>query len=248
MSVHAWCGHLDGSRPVEVEVAQGEGQVLDVKLGQARVVLATEEMSWQHAAHVNLNSAHVEVKLALLATGNQVLINDTTGGGILDLTRLRIKHKESLRNSLIYDDHSNLWHLKCLILIDSPNSILELGDFLLEDLFTLCITDTVSVEYKVGWRSLLVADSEGLNRLNNRIFHVGKNNFLSLLLNEVLTEVLTHLWVDTGTETNDRSVTSVAHINTEQHSRLAIESFGELESVQISADFAVNLTQDVRGL
>ena len=50
VSVLARCRHLDWTGPVEIEVAEGVRQLLDVHLGEVRLVEWHVEVSWQDAS------------------------------------------------------------------------------------------------------------------------------------------------------------------------------------------------------
>ena len=52
VSILAWCGYLDWTGPVEVEVAEGVRQLLDVHLGEVRLVEWHVEVGWQDASLV----------------------------------------------------------------------------------------------------------------------------------------------------------------------------------------------------
>jgi len=61
--------------------------VVQVSLRERGVILATEEVSRQHTALVNLNRAHVEVELtARVRCRDQVLIDDAARGRVQNLT------------------------------------------------------------------------------------------------------------------------------------------------------------------
>ena len=63
--VHARSGNLDWASPVEVVVAQGEGELLEFDLRQARLVERHVEVSGPHAALSALDGNEEEVKLAI---------------------------------------------------------------------------------------------------------------------------------------------------------------------------------------
>lgn len=65
VGVHAWGRHFDGTRPVEVVVAKGEGQVLQFKLGQRGLVQGHEEVGRSHAALRAVDRDQEEVKLGV---------------------------------------------------------------------------------------------------------------------------------------------------------------------------------------
>ena len=52
VSVLTRCRHLDWTSPVEVEVAEGVRQLLDVHLGEVRLVEWHVEVGWQDASLV----------------------------------------------------------------------------------------------------------------------------------------------------------------------------------------------------
>lgn len=63
MRIHARSRHLDRTSPVEVIVAQGEGQLLELNLAQVRLVLGHEEVGRSHAALSSLDGHEEEVEL-----------------------------------------------------------------------------------------------------------------------------------------------------------------------------------------
>ena len=82
VSILAWSGHLDGSSPVEVEMTKRVSQLLNVNLGQGRVVLWHEEMGRQNATLVGRCWGHVEIELLIIARTvalDEASINDTSG-------------------------------------------------------------------------------------------------------------------------------------------------------------------------
>ena len=72
MGILAGCWYFDWSGPVEVEVAKCVRQLLNVELGQGRVILGHEEVRWEHTTLGGRSWRHVEVKL-LAVTGSIVL-------------------------------------------------------------------------------------------------------------------------------------------------------------------------------
>jgi len=50
VGIHARSWDFDGAGPVEVVMAQGESQVLQLSLCQGRLVEGHKEVSWAHAA------------------------------------------------------------------------------------------------------------------------------------------------------------------------------------------------------
>lgn len=65
MRVLARRRNLDWTCPVEVEVAQGERQLLKLKSVQWRLILTNVEVSWKDTALVGGGWSHEEVKLSV---------------------------------------------------------------------------------------------------------------------------------------------------------------------------------------
>lgn len=66
VGVHARGGHLDGTRPVEIVVAQRKGKLLELNLGEATVLKWHEEVGRLHASLATLYRDQVEIELASL--------------------------------------------------------------------------------------------------------------------------------------------------------------------------------------
>jgi hypothetical protein len=85
--VHAGSGHLDGAGPIEVVVAQGEGKLLELNLGQGGLVEGHEEVSGAHAALGAFDGHEEKVKLVVSAGGrgalNKISVDDATRGRVL---------------------------------------------------------------------------------------------------------------------------------------------------------------------
>lgn len=62
MGVLAWCWDFDWTSPVEVEVAQSEGQLLYVHFGELRLVLGDVKVGWQNATLSSCGWRHIEVE------------------------------------------------------------------------------------------------------------------------------------------------------------------------------------------
>ena len=62
MSVLARSWHLDGSRPIEVEVTERESEMLDVNLSKLRVVHGYIEMSREYTSLSGVGGSQVEVE------------------------------------------------------------------------------------------------------------------------------------------------------------------------------------------
>lgn len=73
VSILAGCRYFDWSGPIEVEVAECVCQLLDVELGQRRVVLGHKEVCRKDAPLVSRSWSHVEVEL--LAVTRAIVLN-----------------------------------------------------------------------------------------------------------------------------------------------------------------------------
>ena len=89
---------------------------------------------------------------------------------------------------------------------------------------------------------------EGLDRQLEGLFELSVDDFLSTPLDQVLGVVLRHLLVRACGEANHRSRARMAHIDTDQHGSLAVHRRRELHLVEIPADLAVDLPQNIRSL
>jgi hypothetical protein len=87
--------------------------------------------------------------------------------------------------------------------------------------------------------------SESLDGRLDGLDHLLLDDLLSLGLHQVIAEVLAHVTVDAGRETNDGLGTGVANINADQHGAHFVHDRRELQSVKITANLAVDLAQDV---
>ena len=103
--IHARSRHLDRAGPVEVVVAQSEGQVLKLDFGQVRLLERHVEVSRSHAALRTLNRHEIEVKLiASVSCGfDELLVDDAAAGWILQ-PAITIDDEEALSDALV-DDH-----------------------------------------------------------------------------------------------------------------------------------------------
>lgn len=62
MGILARSRHFNGSSPVKVEVAERESKLLDVRLGELRLVERNMEVSWQDTTLVRRSWSHEEIE------------------------------------------------------------------------------------------------------------------------------------------------------------------------------------------
>lgn len=151
VSVLARSGYLNRTSPIEVEMTQGKGEMLDVESRKVRIILGHEEVSRLDTPLSGVGRSQEEIKLLVVATAgtlDQSFVNDATGGRVGHPT-ITVLDKEALDDSLVDNDNSNL-RLCLSSVVKLLDGLLELGDLRVEHLLTLSITDTVSVDHKVG--------------------------------------------------------------------------------------------------
>jgi len=156
--------------------------------------------------------------------------------------------EESLSDALVHHNKSDFRRVLALV-VDLIEHFLELGDLLSDDLISHGITDTISVDDVVCWQKVpSMLFCKGSDSFLEGFLHLVLNNFLTLPLNKIFRVILTHLFVDGASKTDNGVWTGVADIDTNEHGSHVIESSWELEVEQISASLAVDLSQDVAGL
>jgi hypothetical protein len=169
----------------------------------------------------------------------QLLVDDATAGGILGST-LAVEHKETLVDALVHNNDSNFRLRRCLV-VQVTNGLLELRNLDAQNLVTLSISNSVTVDDEVSGKLSFVINCKSLDSTLYRINHLLLDNLLTLGLNQVITKVLAQVGVDTCREANDRLGTGMAHINTNQHGTHAFHLLREAQSVKIPAEFTVDL-------
>lgn len=122
-----------------------------------------------------------------------------------------------------------------------------MSDLLLDDLLSHSISDSVSVDDEVVRVQFLgMLSFIGLNGGSQSILKLGVNNFLSLSLENLVGVVLTHLWVNGSTETNNGLFALMADIDSDKHG-VRRDFLRELQVVEVSTELGVDLSQNVGG-
>lgn len=108
VGVHARSWHFDGTSPVEIVVAEIKGELLNDVLLHGRVIVGDVEVSWQHASlgSVLRNKIEVVFHIRILVL-NYLVVDAASGWWILEVSVL-IFHEESLSDSLVHNDHSDV--------------------------------------------------------------------------------------------------------------------------------------------
>ena len=94
----------------------------------------------------------------------ETTINDTSTWWIHGFASPFIKHEEALVDPLVHENHSNQGLVSNFV-VQLLNSFLELLDLELDDLVTLSISNTVSVDYKICWVFSGMVLSKALHRI-----------------------------------------------------------------------------------
>jgi hypothetical protein len=165
------------------------------------------------------------------------------------VTLLATELEESLTHALIHNNQSDLWQLdlslllKCVLLL---HNLVQLLEFVLNNLTTHRIADTITIDEDVVRQRASVVVTESLERVLEVLLQDARaNNLLTLLaLRTGLRVVLAHVLVVGRAEADDRLLSLVAHINSDQH-RLPGDLGTEVESPQVAAKLGVDLAQDV---
>ena len=111
VSVLTRSGHFNGTGPVEVEVTQREGKLLQLNLRKVGVVLRHVEVRWQHTALSRIRGCQEEVKHRLwVATAfvfDQSLVDDAPRWWVPQLAFF-VFHEESLIDPFVNNNNCDL--------------------------------------------------------------------------------------------------------------------------------------------
>ena len=107
--IHARGGHLDWTSPVEVVMAQVECQLLNLELGEGRLVQRHKEMRGAHASLCTFDRDEEEIKFLvwLQRLLNQVAVDDAAAWWIAEAV-VAVENEERLNNSLVDNQKSDL--------------------------------------------------------------------------------------------------------------------------------------------
>ena len=150
-----------------------------------------------------LHWEHEEIELILVVARafNKVFVDNAAAGWVLEASIAALL-EERLHDALV-DDHKTDLGLGGSLVVDALASIDKLADFTVNDLIALSPADTIAEDDDVGGVLAVVAFGEVLNGLLQAVLQLRVDDFLTLLLDDEVTEVLGHLLVGRGSETND---------------------------------------------
>lgn len=203
VGIHAWGRHFDGTGPIEVVVTKGKCQLLELNLGQGRLIERHIEVGWSLTSlgALDWDKEKIELFLSRAAGFDKVTVDDATTGRVVEAV-VAIHDKEVLDDALVDNHKSNLGLDSCLV-VHLIAGLGELSDLGVNDLLALSGTDTVTVDDDVSWEVVLVVLGKLFNAFLECSLHLGGHNFLTLLLHEEVRIVLTHLFVVRGDEADD---------------------------------------------
>ena len=256
---HAWSGDLNGVVPIVVIVTKRISEVKNRHLRDLGRVLGHIEVSGLDWALGHRVRNEEEVKLpvdnfrllnkAVVDVGTlRWVVNEVWTVVLLGLL------EESLADSLVHDDKSNLRSFLLRLFFDivatksvlKGHDLVELGQFLVDDLLTHRVTYTISVdENMLGHLSIEV--SVALEGALEVIWEDScRNNFLALdWLWTGLSVVLAEVRVVGSAETNGTLLTLVTHINSDEHG-LIWNFLAEGHPPEVTTEFGVHLPDDIK--
>ena len=147
-------------------MAQGKGQLLDLYLLQGAFVQRNEAVCCEDTTLISGSWRDEEIeRLAMVSLTssvlNQALVDNAPAGRVLELAT-RVLHEESLVDSFVDDDESQLWrfHSIKVQLLDRLSKLCDLNS---NHGISLSIAHTVSVDNEVCGHLLTVAFFECIN-------------------------------------------------------------------------------------
>lgn len=157
--------------------------------------------------------------------------------------------EESLAHSFVHNNEGVLGCLQFSAIVQLvllANYFVQLLQLMGDDLGSHRVANSVSVDEDVVRQLAVVVVSEGLeSTLEVELQHARVDDFLAFLgLGTGLGVVLAHVLVVGGAEPNDTLLALVAHVDTHQHGFLG-DFVSEVESPEISAEFGIDLSEDV---
>lgn len=130
------------------------------------------------------------------------------------------------------------------MVVERSEGILELGDLLLDDLVSHHVANSVSIDDDLVRELTLVVVSKLIASGDDASIQLGLDELNVLWVDDDVIVVSSLSLVSGGTESNNRLLTSMANINTDDHNLLLHES-RPLHSERLSSHLGVDLLHDV---
>lgn len=123
-------------------------------------------------------------------------------------------------------------------------SILELLDLFGNDLFSLLLTNTISVDQELVWQFTIMFDLEGLDGVEDASVKFYSNELLTLWVDDHVAVVFSLSLVGGSSETDHRLLSSMADIDTNDHD-LLLHELWPFHSEGLTSHLGVDLLHDV---
>lgn len=202
VGILAWCRHFDRASPVEVEVAESEGKMLKLNLIDLRLVHGHVEVGREDAALGGIGWGQVEIENATNASAvvlDKLLVDDAATGWVNEA--FAFLNEEALSDTFVHDHDRDGGRLGYLV-VQVGDDLLQLRDLVLENLFAHRVADAITIDDEVGGLVALLHFKGGDGTSDER-HHFILDDFLSLLLDNVVREVLAHVLVGGSSEADN---------------------------------------------
>lgn len=231
VSEHARSRDLDGIVPIVVIVTKRIREVKNRHLRDLGRVLGHVEVRWLDRTLGHRVGHEEEVKLTINDFGllDEAIIDVGTLWRVVDVVLavvLLSLLEEPLANTLVHNNQSDLRRTLLLffgdvVLADSVlkcHNLVELGEFLVNDLLAHAVTDTITVDENVLWHLTVEVPVALEGTLEVVREDGGRDDLLSLdWLWGSLCVVLAEVGVVSCAEANCGLLTLMANINSDQH-------------------------------
>ena len=200
-------------------------------------------MDWSHTSLGGLLRHQIEVELlSTLVVLDELGVNNTTWLRILSFT-VPSSNKHSLVDSLVDDYQSDGWWTTDLV-VEWLESFLELANFLINDLVSHLSANTIPIDNNLSWLFSMIT-LEGFDCLDQAAIEILLYKFLVLGLDDDVRVVRGLMLICRSAKSNDTLLSSVTHINSNNHDLLLVHELRHFHSERLSSNFRVNLLHDV---
>lgn len=200
-------------------------------------------MSWCNTALSSLLWNHEEVKAEIgVIILNKNRVDNRAWRWILDLLSFLGEHEHPLVDSLVDDNKSHRRLTKLVVRV--LENLLELRDFLIYDLISHALSNTVSVNDDLVWKSS-VSSLITVKCLLHGLVELLLNDFLTFALDDDVRVVLGEKIVSSCCKSNDRFTSSMANIDTNDHDFVFGHEFWHSHLKRCASNLGIDLLHDV---
>lgn len=146
----------------------------------------------------------------------------------------------------LVDDDKGDWRRSRRLVVKRFQSILELLDLFGNDLISLLLTNTISVDQELVWQFTTMFDLEGLDGAEDASIKLYFDKLLTLWVDDHVTVVFGLSLIGGGSETDHRLLSSMADIDTNDHD-LLLHELWPFHSKGLTSHLGVDLLHDVGG-